>query len=260
MGIKLRKLYELPKAVPYFSRELRRQGFSAKNLSDAQKGGVLKRLATGLYAFSGAPVSSWALVEALQKQGWPHLSVGGPAALNVLGYSQYKRSGLLLLSPKQVHLPALQNLFEEFRIKTQVSRLFGNSRVGLQVYEIKGSSLNVSSLERAILETISLMPSEISSEELSEIFEHLPPFSEELLKSLLKLCRSKRVIRIFAFLCESHHQKFKKLTYETMMKNSGKSLLYVDKREKSEFDRYWRLMVPEAWAKKRRERVNVELP
>jgi Transcriptional regulator, AbiEi antitoxin, Type IV TA system len=103
--------------------------------------------------------------------------------------------------------------------------------------------MNASSLERAIMEVLSLVDeSESSFVHAAELFESLTAIRPKVVNELLAACRSLKVKRLFLFL-GSHYRYpwFEKLDRSAIDLGKGKRLIVRGGR----YDREFRITVPE---------------
>jgi hypothetical protein len=198
------------------------------------KGGWVKQLGHGAFARvdENNPPSWMGGLYAIQKQLQLPVHVGGETALRWNGYGHTAHLGektpLYLFSPKGVKPPAW---FSKYKWSSKVCHqttdfLPYDERSGFTVDEQSGFPIKLSSPERAILETLLLMPRYTSFEEAGHLMEGLATLRPTLVQALLEKCRSVKVKRTFLYLAErSGHTWFKTLDPSKADLGSGKRMI-----------------------------------
>jgi len=209
-----------------------------------------------VFARPAQPVDADGLILGLQRLAGAQFHVGGVSALNRLGHAHY----LPLGGEIEIHLwgqgavpawVAAVSLHE--RLTFHRARLFEESArtVGLDAVltRVRDWTLVVSSLERAIMEVLSLVDeSESSFTHASELFESLTVLRPKVVNELLAACRSLKVKRLFLFLSSHYHYPWtEKLDRSGVDLGKGKRLVVRGGR----YDREFRITVPERFGAER---------
>jgi len=217
---------------------LEKQGISRFLKRQYIKSGWIKSLGYGAVVRSheqaGWPGALWAL----QTQAELPIHIGGKSAIALLGRSHYLHFGkerLTLFTPRGTHPP---RWFREgaWSVNLEIIKTnFLDPALGLLAHSVEGVEVRVSSLERAILELLYLVPRRASWGEIRLIFENLTTLQPHVAQGLLMRCRNYRVTRLFLYLAETHqHPWFRMLDLKLIPQGSGvlqlsKGGLYVPK-------------------------------
>ncbi len=228
--------------TPFFFSYLKRKGYTKELLRSYVKNGWLKRLGRGVYIGANNEMSLKGLIFALQKQLLLNIFPSGKTALDLLGVRQYvirKNSDFLVFSyntPNEIS----KFVRENNNLKIKYSKLFNNVKLGLT--RVKGKlSLNVSSRERAILETVYMVKDENDLRETYELMELLTDLRSELLQELLIECKSIRTKRLFLFLVKNiNHKWFNLLNMKSI--NLGKGPREIIKN--GIYDKEFKITIP----------------
>ncbi|MBI2604665.1 MAG: type IV toxin-antitoxin system AbiEi family antitoxin [Deltaproteobacteria bacterium] len=211
---------------------LNRQGIYQQLAYEYEKSGWLERVGHGAYIRAGDRVSWPGAVHAIQSQLDLPVHVGGKSALELKGYEHFVVAGdgayLYLYSDSTRRLPAwFTHHSWDRRISFHFARLFENDRkLGLTQHQFGAFSINVSAPERAILETLHLVPKDQGFEEARLLMENLTGLRPRLVQSLLEQCRSIKVKRLFLHLAERcNHAWVAKLDPAKLNLGSGKRVI-----------------------------------
>lgn len=170
-----------------------------------KKSGWLESIGTGAFIRSGDKVEWSGAIYSIQDQ--LKLSIH-PAALTSIalqGRAHYVRMGkeaLYLFAPPRTILPKWFKNYDWGKDITFSRSSFLPCSVGFTKYDLPGFSINISSLERAMLECLYLAPEKIDLVECYQIMEGLTTLRPKLLQELLEKCTSVKVTRLFLYLAE----------------------------------------------------------
>jgi len=254
---KLNRLTQLlPEGVAAPSHWLVSHGFSRQLVRKYVQSGWLKPLARGVFARPTHPVDADGVILGLQRLADARFHVGGISALNRLGHAQY----LPLAGEAEIHLwgqgsvPAWAGavsirerlVFHREHLFDERARSVGLSSIPTRV---RDWTLTTSSLERAIMEVLSLVDeSEASFTHASELLEGLTVLRPKVVNELLAACRSFKVKRLFMFLAKHYRYPWaEKLNRSAVDLGQGKRLVVRGGRYDSEF----RITVPERFGAER---------
>ena len=208
---------------------LKAQGIDPKSIHDYVRRGWLERVIRGAYrrplpeGAQSASEDSWAIpLLSLQWIMKRDIHLGGESALDLAGYAHY----LSLGGAPRVHFyglaPAwLKRLPVQTKILVHRRTLFGDDSNGVinagRDVQGTGHAVNVwhwpvkaSSPERAILEALDELPSPAGFDNLDKIFEGLTSLRPKHLMTLLTLCRSVKVRRLFFVFADKHRHSWRK--------------------------------------------------
>ena len=222
----------LDKVPPGFlvdSGWLKAHGIESKSIHRYVSRGWLERVIRGVYrrplpeSVEFASEVSWESVLLSLQQILAHdVHLGGESALELAGYSHYLRLG----GPQNVHfygdVPAwLKRLPTNTKIVVHRCSLFDNDPIGIgdsdrDAQESRGAvniwrwPIRASSPERAILEALNELRSEAGFDNLDKIFESLTMLRPKQLMTLLTVCRSVKVRRLFFVFADRHQHAWRK--------------------------------------------------
>ncbi|QQR81242.1 MAG: type IV toxin-antitoxin system AbiEi family antitoxin [Deltaproteobacteria bacterium] len=231
-----------PRGAVYTSSWLNQHGFTSDRIADYKKSHWLYTIGDNAMAKSGDKVDWKGGLYALQKQLDLPIHVGGKTALSLLGYSHYvapKQTLVTLYSPPGIRLPVWFKKYDwstEFELVT--TNLFpAKKSSGFQDYESGEFTITISSPERAMMETLHLVPQEQSLDEAKYLMENLTTLRPSLVQTLLKDCHSIKVRRLFMFLAEECNQPWvKKLNLSEIDFGKGNRVIvkegYLDPKYK----------------------------
>lgn len=208
---------------------LKAQGIDPKSIHDYVQRGWLERVVRGAYrrplpeGARGAAEDSWAIpLLSLQWVMKRDIHLGGESALDLAGYAHFLNLG----GAPRVHFyglaPAwLKRLPVQTKIIVHRCTLFGDDPNGVidAGRDVQGTdhAVNVwhwpvkaSSPERAILEALDGLPNTTGFENLDKIFEGLTTLRPKHLMTLLTLCRSVKVRRLFFVFADRHRHSWRK--------------------------------------------------
>lgn len=180
------------------AKMLAQKGFDYSSMHRYEKENWLKRIGQGAYARLSENPDINGAIFALQNDLRKSTHLGGLTALSELyGKIQYaSNKKKQLFSYKQEKLPSwfinhykdsFQNYMTDFIPK----------ELGLENYDYGTFSVNVSSLELALLEMLYLVPNEITVTEAFQVIETVTTLKPNLAQSLLEQSDSIKVNRLF---------------------------------------------------------------
>ncbi len=170
-------------------------------------GGWVNKVGTGAFVRAGDKVHWQGGVYALQKELHLPLHVGGLSSLELLGSAHFIPMGTPLHLYIYIHgkgpqvFPKWFSYFNQVQIVYLTQRLF-RTVVGLQEYDCDAFTINIASRERAILEVLSLVPTQFSFEHSWLLVQGLATLRPELTQELLEQCRSYIAVRLFLYLAK----------------------------------------------------------
>jgi len=231
MATKIQQILETtPQHSVLFGSWLSSQGLDARGQYAYMKSGWLDRISKGVYKIHGVEPSLMAAVSSYNTQLGKSCIVGAYTALELLGYSHYLSMGkpmAYLFTDKSNKLP-LWLLKEEWNmtIKYMTTSFLGDDLLGVETMTINQHDLLVSSPERALLECLNLPNASSSLLDIYYIMESLTTLRPKLVQSLLEVCTSQKVKRLFLYMAEkAGHSWFKALKLENI--NLGTSRLMI---------------------------------
>ena len=212
-------------------------GYSSALRSQYVSAGWLESPARRVYRRSRAPLTWQQVVISLQTVLGYSLTVGGRTALEQQGYAHYLSADI-----REVHIYGpkppptwLDNLPLPTKFRWHNSlRLFpGNAELPEDVSTITVSAdsfttfaIRYASKERAILELLDELPEHESFHHADVLMEGLSNLSPRRLQTLLEVCASVKVKRLFLFFAELHrHAWLSKLDVSRINLGSGKRVL-----------------------------------
>jgi len=180
------------------------------------KSGWLIRIEHGAYQQAGDRVDWPGAVYTLQNQLKLKLHIGAITALELNAASHYIPFGerpkfLLMHATESRKIP--QWFQKHFSKKHQLSliktKLFsGNWGIGLEELSMGNFSIFISSLERAIIECLYMVPKYMNLDHTYKLMEKLRTLRPTVLQELLECCQSIKAKRLFLYLAETQHQQW----------------------------------------------------
>jgi hypothetical protein len=197
-----------PPGVVYTSSWLAKHGVSRGLLKKYRQNGWVEAIGHGAVIRSGDKVIWTGGLWAIQNQLELKIHAGGKTALELQGYGHYVPLGkgylVYLFAPPNQKLPGWFN-GHSWDVKTRLvkTNLFtGNNELGLTRRDMGAYSINLSAPERAMMETLHLVPFEVSFEGAQQLMEGLATLRPSLVQNLLINCHSLKVRRLFMYLAE----------------------------------------------------------
>lgn len=234
-----RLLHELPDGYLVDSQWLKSLRLSASSIHGYVRQGWLEHLAPRLYRRANPTLQDQGPVRwdicVLSLQNVMHLPVhvGAQTALELAGYWQYatfgKRRAWLYTDDRRARA-ILSRTPLDAALELRTRKLFEDADLGLErrLLDLATSGLGaaaerepaqsplwkqqltVSSLERAILEMLAEVPTRVSFDHGSELFEGLTTLRPALMKELLHSCTSIKAKRLFFYFSEQHRSPGRK--------------------------------------------------
>ncbi|HOI22535.1 MAG TPA: type IV toxin-antitoxin system AbiEi family antitoxin domain-containing protein [Spirochaetales bacterium] len=204
-GTNIKKLLKKhPRNTVITARELLVYGVSRDLQRVYVRSGWLKRIGPGAYIFLDDTVSLDGAVHALQTGLGLSVHLGGYSAL---GECYGKTHNLPaeraseLFAFRGEKLPAWFRSNYASNCVVSVSS-FLPAKAGLVDYDSGGFTVQISSLERAMLEMLYLSPERHTLRETYQIMELLTSVKPSLMQSLLEQCSSVKVKRLFLYMSD----------------------------------------------------------
>lgn len=262
-------LHELPEGYVADTPWLKGLGLADSSIHGYVRQGWLEHLAPGLYRRGNAALADQGPVRweicllSLQNVMKRTIHVGGQTALELAGYWQYamlgrrrvwlytddRRARATLARAPLDATPTLRTrrLFDKpaLGLETRTldlvtSTLGGASKPGAAKSPAWKQQLTVSSLERAILEVLAEIPTEVSFDHGEELFEGLTTLRPALMKELLLACTSIKTKRLFFYFAAQHRALRKRLKPEEFDLGSGKRQIVPG----GQYDAQFQITVP----------------
>ena len=196
---KLKTLYtRFQPGTPLTSEALAALGISADLAVHYVRSGWLNRLARGVYARPGEPLSLQTSLLALERK-IEGLHVGGKTALDWYGVRQYlfQQQTVQLYGWRATRLPDW--FTKQFPSEYHRKRLFRenpNSLLHVAPLESRPGAPRVSAPERAMLELLSEVGVRQPLQEARELMESTYGLRADVLTELLKTCTSVKTVRL----------------------------------------------------------------
>lgn len=238
--IKLKKLLEIhvPGTIMLASW-LIQNGFSHDLQQRYRKSDWLESVGVGAFKRPGETITWQGALYSLQKQTQLAVHVGGLTALSLAGFSHYLRARdekVYLYSAQQINLPLwfIKYFYSETIVQVRTSML--PELVGLTDYQTAQFQLNMSSPERAIFESLFLVPNKLDIMEAYQIMTSLVNLRPGVVQKLLEECTSVKVKRLFLFMAKkANHQWFSFLDLSGVSLGAGDRSIVKNGVYNSEF-------------------------
>lgn len=238
--IKLKKLLEIhvPGTIMLASW-LVQNGFSHDLQQRYRKSNWLESVGVGAFKRPGETISWQGALSSLQNQTKLAIHVGGLTALAMAGFSHYLRTEkekVYLYSAQQIKLPLWFKKYfnSETIVHIRTSMLPGSG--GLNDYQIAQIPLIISSPERAILESLFLVPDKLDLMEVYQIMTSLVNLRPAMIQKLLEGCTSVKVKRLFLYMAKkANHQWFQFLDLSGVSLGAGDREIVKNGAYNSEF-------------------------
>jgi hypothetical protein len=227
---------ELPEGLLADAAWLERHGYSSSLRSQYVRGGWLESPARRVYRRSRTPLTWQQVVISLQSVLDLPLAVGGRTALEQQGYAHYLSASVrevYLYGPK--HPPtwlASLPLNVTFRWRNSLRLFPGTDEIppDFGLVSINPGSLirpiHYSGKERAVLELLDELPEHESFHQADALMEGMSDLSPSRLQTLLEVCSSVKVKRLFLFFADRHDHAWRsRLDTSRVDLGSGKRAL-----------------------------------
>jgi hypothetical protein len=209
------------------------------------KGGWIKPIGPGAFAKTGTkPLWSGGL-HAIQNQLKLPIHAGGETALRWHGYGHNASMGSLppayLFGPQGMKLPSWFLQYDwGNKIRYQTTDFLPYKKE-LGFTQDGPTGITLSTPERAIFETLLLMPKHTTFEGAAHLMEGLSTLRPDLVVVLLRACRSIKVKRCFLYLADQiNHAWFKRLDLSKVNLGKGKRVIVPG----GSFDPKYQITVP----------------
>lgn len=232
--------------TPGATSYLAASGFGRDLLVKYKNSGWLESFGRGAYIRSGDKVDWPGALYTLQNQLSLPVHAGGKTALQLKGYAHYlpvRQNKVFLYGSRGLILPAW---FKEdrFGVKFLVTRtnLFpADFQEGFTDFRERDFSVRIAAPERAAMEMLHLVPKEVGFDEAQLIMENLVTLRPDVVRELLRICRSVKVKRLFLYMAErQEHTWLSKLDLAKIDLGKGKRLIIPHGR----FDAKYQITVP----------------
>ena len=205
-GSKIQKLLSSwPSGAILTSTRLKHQGYSHVLLNHYRKTGWLVSVGRGAFARTGDAVDWRGGLYALQEQLKLPVHLGGKSALAYHGSAHFLQLGseaVTLFGAPGTRLPGW---FTTYNWKAKVDFVATNllpDDLGITSQDVGAFSIKISSRERAMLESLHLVPEKQSLAETKKLMLGLTNLRPQLVQSLLENCTSVKVKRLFMLFAE----------------------------------------------------------
>jgi hypothetical protein len=215
-----------PKGLVLLSPWLASEGYPYELQQRYRTGGWLKSIGKGAMVKTGDSLVLSGAITALQKQANLHVHIGGRSALELLGlahYLQVNTQETTVFVEGKTSLPLwFTNNQWDTNPKIFTVSLFKKSETGLTDFQDGELSMKISNVARAMMECLSLCPSQFPLAEAYELMEGLTSLRPTQVQTLLEQCKSVKVKRLFLYLAErAGHSWFKYIDTKQIDLGSG---------------------------------------
>lgn len=207
MSTKIKQLQRQSQDTPVlFAAWMEQQGITRSEMADLVGRGWLRRIASGVYCFDGYTPTLTAVLYSYRKLLGKKYVLGASTAMELRGFSHFGHMGeepFFLYEPGGEHIPTwLQTgtLLGDLRFFS--TNLFNGSDLGIELLEVEGYDVYVSSPERAILEALYLTPRHHSLMDIYYVAEMLTTLRPKVLQQLLESSRSVKVNRLLLYFAD----------------------------------------------------------
>lgn len=205
-GIKINQLTRLqPSGVVLLSSWLSEKGYSHDLQKHYRKSKWLQSIGSGAMIRTDDDVTYEGAIRALQDQAGLSIHIGGRTAFSMHGKAHYlelSQKNVTLFGSKEEHLPVwFRNYDWGVNIRFHKSS-FLPKEPGYVEMEYKTFKLKVSTLTRAMMECLYLVPKYQDLIECSEFMGSLNNLRPYEVQKLLEACKSVQVKRLFLYLAE----------------------------------------------------------
>jgi hypothetical protein len=210
-------LTKWPQGAVYSAFWLTKQGYSPSLIRGYCQSNWLRSIGRGVFIKVGDTLNWPGGLWAVQQQLNLAIHPAGKTALELSGYGHFLSIGqptVILFGATGLKLPHwLRQHAQQWHVQYFTTNLFEQQPLlGLVDHRFGDLLVQISTPERAILETLYLVPHGQSIEEAWLLMEGLVSLRPQLLQSLLMVCNSIKVRRLFLYLAEQHqHSWFQRL-------------------------------------------------
>jgi hypothetical protein len=201
---------------------LEARGFSRQLRYKYKQSGWLAESARGVYVLPGSKLDWLDVVRALQKQLNLKLHLGAKTVFSLKGKTHYPASNTIYIYYRsETHIPkwlAALECFPKNSLRLKRNNPISNWELGLTTHE----DIQISSLERAMIEQLDLIGTAETFDESFKLFESLSTLRPKLVQTLLENCTSIKAKRLFLLLAEHlNYGWFEKLDLKRIELGSG---------------------------------------
>src|SRR3989344_3711317 len=176
------------------------------------RSGLLNRLSNGAYAQAKDPINYLGGLYAIQTHLNGCVHIGGLSAFQyyIKKLSFLEMDPVMLFAVPEEKIPRWFKQTEwGRRFRTFKTNLFNhNRRLGIERFQAGDFEIKISTLERAVMEVLYLVPNKMDYEKVVQLMGHVKTLRPLLVQSLLEDCTSVKVKRLFLFLAEAHHHEW----------------------------------------------------
>jgi hypothetical protein len=211
----------------------------------------LNRVGRGAFMRADDPIDWTGGLYAIQTQMGLFIHIGGKTALQMHGYAHFLPLGtgapVSLFGLTEAKLPTWFRRYDwGVEISYFTTNLFHQAPLlGLTTKLMDTYSITLSAAERAIMEVLYLIPQAESFEEAKLLMEGLTTLRPHLVQSLLEICHSVKVKRLFMLLADRcHHPWLEQLDLSRVEFGKGKRVI----GEGGRFNAKYQISVPDKQA------------
>lgn len=218
-------LQSVPQGAVLLSSWLVDQGYSHDLQQKYIRSRWLTPIGKGAYCRTGAKITIFGGLYALQKQAHKAIHPGGPSALYLQGYAHYiamENQVLTLFAPQTAKLPLwfTKRWAGEYALRR--TRMFTGGEA-LTSHDTGNFEIKISSVTRAMMECLEIAPEQFDLEEAWLIMESLNALQPQQVQKMLEQCNSIKTKRLFLYFAErAGHTWFKHLDISRINLGTGK--------------------------------------
>lgn len=194
-----------PSGMVATSAWLKEMGVSRQLVQKYKKSGWIYSVGRGAYERANEGANLFGAIYAIQRHLKLAIHLGAVSALNQKGVGHYIRMNeqkVFLYSDHQQRLPSWFREYKWDYEPQHITTSFLPEGVGISEDSVEGFRLDISSKERAVLETLYLTPDRIDLVEAYLIVEGLQTLRPNLMQKLLENCSSIKVKRLFLYMSD----------------------------------------------------------
>lgn len=241
-------MQKLPKSAIATSKWLNEQGLDKRSAYKYEKqSGWLESIGTGAYKRSGDSPTWQGALYTIQEHLNLDIHIAAKTALELQGKAHnigFRDTKTILFTSTKASLP---KWFSDYNWTVSISLTqtqFLNQDTGLKKLDAGDFQLTSSSPERAILETLYLVPKEQDFQEAYHLIEGLIDIRPRLMQKLLEECKSIKVKRLFCFLAtKAKLPVINKLDFDKIDFGSGKRVIV----QGGKFDSQYQITYPKGF-------------
>ncbi|MDR0573833.1 MAG: type IV toxin-antitoxin system AbiEi family antitoxin [Tannerella sp.] len=221
-----RLLQKQPPGALFFSSWMYENGISYELQRRYRETRWLTSIGTGVMIRTSDDPTIYGALSCLNRQQNKHFHIGAMSAVNLQGHAHYIPMGkqtVVVFTPKNEVFPKwLLNRDWNVILRTFTTQNFSDNQ-GITETELGGFSVQISSLERAFMECLHLVPEYYNLTDLFYVMETLNGLRPDLVRQLLEECKSVKIKRLFLYMAEkAGHAWFKYLDLSKIDLGSGK--------------------------------------